>query len=103
MMEVERKEDDITVLISGTPAGITDAGDDYIRAECDLADLASEPAQPFPAGLLLDIHSENGFGTYLLHDLELSGAPGGVGMAFRCHKPNKDGEGQFGLAKVLAA
>jgi hypothetical protein len=103
VIEVQREEDDASVLISGKEAGVLDAGDDYVLAECDLADLAGEVAQPFPEGLTLEIHSEDGFGTYLFHELDLTGDANGVELAFCCHTPNKYWEGQYGLATFLAA
>jgi hypothetical protein len=103
MIEVQREADDVAVLISGKEIGVLDAGDDYVLAECDLADLANEASQPFPEGLTFEIHSEDGFGTYMFHELHLSGDTDGVELAFRCHTPNKYWEGQYGLATFLAA
>jgi hypothetical protein len=103
MIEVQRDADDVLVLISGREAEILDAGDDYVLAACDLVDLATEAAQPFPVGLSLEIHSENGFGTYFFHELHVTGGADGVELAFRCHTPNKYWAGQFGLATFLAA
>jgi Restriction endonuclease len=103
MIEVQRDTGEVSVLISGKEVEILDAGDDYVLAERDLAHLATEAAQPFPVGLSLEIHSEDGFGTYLFHELLLTGGTDGVELAFRCHTPNKYWEGQFGLATFLAA
>ena len=103
MIEVQRDSDDVSVLISGDEVEILDAGDDYVLAECDLADLAAEAAQPFPVGLSLEIHSEDGFRTYLFHELHLTRGTSGVELAFRCHAPNRYWEGPFGLATFLAA
>ncbi len=103
MIEIQRDKDEVSVLISGKRVVILDAGDDYVLAECDLADLGAEAAQPFPVGLSLQIHSEDGFGTYLFHELYLSWGSDGVELAFCCHTPNKYWEGQFGLATFLAA
>ena len=61
----------------------------------------SSPA--IPEGLTLQVRSEDGFGTYLFHDLNMSAAVDGVDLAFRCHTPNKYWEGQYGLATFLAA
>lgn len=103
MIEVQRDSDIVTVWISGKEAEVLDADGDYVRAECDLEDLANEPAQFFPDGLALEIHSDDGFGTYIFHELELSGRLDVIVMAFRCHTPNKYWEGRFGLATFLAA
>jgi hypothetical protein len=103
MLEVQRESDHVAVLISGKEVEVLDAGDDYVRAECDFGDLENEVAQPFPDGLTLELHSEDGFGTYIFHELSLSGDADGVELAFRCHTPNKFWEGQYGLATFLAA
>ena len=68
MIEVDREPDDVAVLISGKEVGVEDAGDSYVLAGCDLADLENEAAQPFPQGLTLQVRSEDGFGTYLFKD-----------------------------------
>ncbi len=91
------------VLISGKEFEITDSGNDFILVECDLADLANEAAQSFQEGLLIEIRSEKGFGTYLFHELELTGDTHGMAMTFRSHTPNKYWEGKFGLATFLSA
>lgn len=103
MIEVQRDSDDVLVQISGKEVDILDVGNDYILAECNLANLANEMAQPFPKGLILQVRSQDGFGTYLFHELELSADADGVELAFRCHTPNKYWEGQYGLATFLAA
>lgn len=103
MIEVKGDGEDLAVLVSGKAIEIIDADEDHISAECKLADLSSEQAQPFPNGLDLQIQSENGFGTYFFHEAHLSEAPGGVSVSFHCHTPNKYWEGQYGLATYLAA
>lgn len=103
MIEVHREVDDVTVLISGKEVDVEDAGEDYVLAECDLADLVDEAVQPFPDELTLQIQSEDGFGTFFFHELELSAVAEGVELAFRCHTPNKYWEGQYGLATFIAA
>ena len=103
MIEVNRDNDDLAVFIGGEELDILDAGDDFILAECDLADLANEASQALPDDLTLQIHSEDGFGTYFFHELELSAGQNGTTLSFKCHTPNKHWEGQFGLATFLAA
>lgn len=103
MIEVQRESDDLLVLISGNEVEVLDAGDDYVFAECNLADLANEVAQTFPEGLTLQVKSQDGFGTYFFRDLELSADTDGVELAYRCHTPNKYWEGQYGLATFIAA
>ncbi|MEK6407665.1 MAG: hypothetical protein AABN34_11935 [Acidobacteriota bacterium] len=96
-------EEDVRVEIAGHEADILDAGDDYVRAECALNDLAAETVGDFPQLLQLQIQSEDGFGTYFFHELVLSHAPEGVALEFQCHTPNKYWEGRFGLATFLTA
>ncbi len=103
MIEVKSDDDDVTVLISGKELQIMNDAGDYIFAACELSDLASEASQTLPDGLVLQIRSEDGFGTYFFDELELSGSPGEVVMTFRCNMPNKLWEGHFGLATFLAA
>lgn len=103
MIEVYRDDDEVAVAIGGKQIGILDAGDDYILAECDLADLANEAAQALPDDLTIQIHSQDGFGTYMFHELDLAADQNGLALSFRCHTPNKYWEGQFGLAAFLAA
>lgn len=103
MIEVHRENKNESVLIGGKDAEILDAGDDCILAQCDLADLADESAQSLPGDLTIQIHSEDGFGTFLFHELGLSADEKGLALSFRCHTPNKYWEGQFGLATFLAS
>ena len=95
MIEVREEDGNLTVLVGSEEAEVLDAGENYILAECSLSDLVNERSEAFPRGLRLEIHSENGFGTYFFYELHLSGAPSGVVLAFRCHTPNKYWEGQF--------
>lgn len=103
MIEVKRDNDDVAVTIGGADAEILDAGDDYILAQCVLEDLKNEASQTLPKELTVQIHSEDGFGTFFFHELELSADDNGTSLSFRCHTPNKYWEGQFGLATFLAA
>lgn len=103
MIEVRGENDDLAVLISNKEVEILDVGEDYILAQCSLSDLASEQSQLLPKGLALEIQSEDGFGTFFFHEVELSEAREGMAMAFRCHTPNKYWEGKFGLATFITA
>jgi hypothetical protein len=103
MIEVRGDNDALAVVISGKEVEILDGGEDYVLAQCSLSDLAYEQAQPLPEGLALEIHSEDGFGTFFFHDVELSGSGDCMTMAFRCHTPNKYWEGKFGLATFITA
>jgi hypothetical protein len=103
MIEVRGKGNEMAVAISSKEVEILDADEDHISAECSLSDLEGEHAQPLPAGLDLQIQSEDGFGTYFFHEAHLSEAPDGIALSFQCHTPNKYWEGQFGLATYLTA
>ncbi len=103
MIEAKREDDEVSVSISGKHIDVLDAGDDYILAECSLADLAGEQAHPLPAGLQLEIHCEDGFGTFFFHELLVSQHADGVALEFRCHTSNKYWEGRYGLATFIAA
>lgn len=103
MIELRRNAADIAVLVGGMDVEVLDTGDDYVRAQCDLADLGAEPAQALPDGLSIEVHSDDGFGTYLFHEVELRNDEGNTAAAFLCHTPNKYWEGHFGLAAFLSA
>ena len=97
MIEVRGENDDLAVLISNKEVEILDAGEGHVLARCSLSDLAHEQPQPLPKGLALEVHSEDGFGTFFFHEIELSETPDGMNMAFRCHTPNKYGRANSGL------
>jgi hypothetical protein len=83
---------DSFVEIGGKEVEILDCWDESTLAQCDLSDLAGESG-PFPEGLQLEVHSEDGFGTYFFHELLLSYHLAGAALDFRCHTPNKYWEG----------
>src|SRR5436853_3779389 len=75
MIEVQNP---ISVTVSGHRVSILASGDDSVVAECNLEDLIDEAVQPFPDLLTLEIRSQDGFGTYLFHELELTSKANGV-------------------------
>lgn len=103
MIELKREGDEIEVLVSGKAIEIHDAGDDYILAACSLDDLANEQAHVLPSGLQIEVHSDDGFGTFFFHELQISLHADGVALEFRCHTPNKYWEGRYGLATLITA
>lgn len=103
MFQLLWQDNEPTVSVAGKELDILDAGEGFVLAECGIDDVAGVVVQPMPAGLAVQMHSEDGFGTFLFHELDVSPDPGGVVLAFRCHTPNKHWEGQFGLAAFLAA
>ena len=103
MIEIQRENDDIDVLIAGQAVEILDAGDDYALAEASLEDLADETAGDFPDGLTVQIHSSDGFGTFFFHELEILAVDGKTAIDFVCRTPNKYWEGHYGLAAFIQA
>lgn len=55
----------------------------------------------FPDNLTIETSSENGFGTYLFHDLEICKYEGKLVLGFICRQPNKYWEGKYGLSTFL--
>ena len=104
MIEVNRDDDDVVVLVGGKPIEILDADDpDYVRAGCNLEDLEAELTTGFSHDLMLEIHNEDGFGTYLFHEASITADADRVAIQFNCHEPNKLWEGRYGLAAMLGA
>lgn len=95
-------DDEVNVLISGKEIEILDASDDFVLAECSLADLEGIAVQSFPEKLQIEVRSENGFGTFFFHELHISKDSDGIALDFQCHTPNKYWEGRFGLATFIA-
>ncbi len=56
----------------------------------------------FPKKLMIEIHSETGFDTYLFHELHLAKTDKGIKLTFYCLQPNKYWEGVWGLSTFLA-
>lgn len=55
----------------------------------------------YPENLDIETTSEDGFGTYLFHDLEICKYKGNVVIGFICRQPNKYWEGKYGLSTLL--
>jgi len=53
--------------------------------------------------LTIETNSEDGFGTYLFHDLQICKEDGKVFVDFICRQPNKYWEGKYGLSTLLVA
>jgi len=101
MIEILRELDDVAVLISGIETEILDAGEDFVLAEASLEELGGETAGNFPSDLTIQIHSEDGFGTYFFHELEILAVGGKTAIDFVCRTPNKYWEGHYGLAAFI--
>jgi hypothetical protein len=98
------EDDDTWVGIGNTTLEVLDVSDDYVMAECDVAALSNATFQDFPKQLMLQIHSPDGFGTFLFHEAVVSSASDGkLAIEYICHHPNKYWEGIWGLATLLAA
>ncbi len=101
MLEIVNHEDEIDVLVDGKSLAVLDAADGYVLAECDLADLDGQAASKWPDELVLRIHSENGFGTFFFHELNVVASGDTVALDFICHTPNKYWEGHYGLTAFM--
>ncbi len=103
---IERKTDDEgnkVILIGGDEIDLLDYYDGHAVVELDIDALTDETTAGFPHDLLIQIHSERGFGTYLFHELHISKVKAGVALDFICHQPNKYWDGRWGLATFLDA
>jgi hypothetical protein len=98
-----RNDGDVAVLVNGREIEVQDADDHSVWAECDIHELGEETGVGFPAGVTINIHSEDGFGTFLFHEVNLSEDGNQLSLSFVCHHPNKYWEGRFGLATLLDA
>jgi hypothetical protein len=74
-----------------------------VIAECDQSALATASLDDFPDALVLQVHSEDGFGTFLFHEVSVYTDSGQVIGEYICHQPNKYWEGRWGLATFLNA
>lgn len=104
MLEVKMKDNEpIAVLANGKELEILDYSHDYILAESNLTELKDIITSKFPDKLIVEVHSPDGFGTYLFHELQISKNGHGISLEFICHTPNKYWEGRWGLATFLDA
>src|SRR6516162_2380311 len=103
-----------TVVESNSEEAIARLGDICLEVEdvddsgrvivaCDQSTLATASLDDFPDALVLQVHSENGFGTFLFHEAEVYSDNGKVIAEYICHQPNKYWEGRWGLATYLNA
>ncbi len=103
MPKIVQEDNELDVYIGGKSIDVLDASEDYVLAECQLADLCGECAVEWPKELILKIHSEDGFGTYFFHELDIVATDDSVALDFICHTPNKYWEGHYGLAAFIHA
>jgi hypothetical protein len=97
--------DNLSVSLGAAALDIEDVLDDgSVVVECDVGLLGTATFVDFPPGLVLRIHSPDGFGTFLFHEAEIFRNDSGVLIGeFTCHHPNKYWDGTWGLAKLLGA
>jgi len=78
--------------------------EDCILLQVDLKEIQdlNFTVEDFPENLLIEVHSEDGFSTYLFHELEITKDEGFVKLIFKCLLPNKYWEGKYGLSTLLA-
>ena len=103
MIHIDREDDELVVLIGDKPIDLLDATDDCVLAECELAELDGEHATAWPHDLVIQIRSQDGFGSYFFHELHIVAHDGSVALDFVCHTPNKYWEGHYGLAAFIQA
>jgi hypothetical protein len=92
-------------LLGKSQLEVIDVADDgQTIAECDQTALAAASFEGFPAALTLQVHSTDGFGTFLFHEAEIyRNDSGELIVEHICHQPNKYWEGTWGLATFLGA
>ncbi len=103
MIQIARDDGEIAVLIGDNRIDLLDATADYVLAECELAELDGERASAWPQELVLQIHSQDGFGSYFFHELHIVTHDDSVALDFVCHTPNKYWEGHYGLSAFIQA
>jgi hypothetical protein len=97
-------EDNAWVLIGDTAIEVLDTSADQVMATCEPSALCNATFQDFPKQLTLQIHSSDGFGTFLFYEAAVSSASDGtLSIEYIGHHPNKYWEGTWGLATLLAA
>ena len=76
----------------------------HVTAECDHVALSEASFDAFPESFSVRVHSSDGFGTFLFHEVEILKEDGGKIVAnYICHQPNKYWEGTWGLSTFLVA
>jgi hypothetical protein len=60
-----------------------------VFAECDQSALATASLDYFPDALVLQVHSEDGFGTFLFYEAEVYTDRGRLIGEYICHPSNK--------------
>jgi hypothetical protein len=103
--KIDTSDEDPILLLGEAQLEVIDIGDDgRTTAECDQAALATASLEGFPAALTLQVHSSDGFGTFLFDEAEIYRNDSGELIAEHiCHQPNKYWEGTWGLATFLGA
>jgi hypothetical protein len=102
---VRNIEEDPVALIGDAELDIVDVTDEgRVIAECDQEAMVAASLDDFPPSLVVRVHSSDGFGTFLFHEVEIYSANDTEVMCeYICHQPNKYWEGTWGLATFLDA
>lgn len=103
MIELREDGDEVSVFVGGWEVDIQDAESETVFAQCSFEQLSGETSANFPAGLILEVFDENGFGTYLFHEANLIGKEGRLLLHFVCNESNEFWEGKYGLGASLSA
>ena len=100
---LDKSDEDPAVLLGGTALEVADIDEDgLVIAECDYIALALASLDAFPDALCLKVHSSDGFGTFLFHEVEIyKGKNDELIADYMCIQPNKYWEGKWGLATFL--
>jgi hypothetical protein len=101
---VRWSDDEVHVALGDSTLDVEDIVGKMVVVQCDPSALDRATFAAFPPDLQLRIHSPDGFGTYLFHEVEVyRGDQGHLVSCHICHQPNKYWEGRWGLATFLRA
>lgn len=105
MIVLEYKKNIPSVKIDGKIVEILNYDEDYVYCHIDITDIKNEFISPslLPNKLILEIYSENGFNTYMFHQLVISKIGKNLCFEFASNIYNKFWEGRYGLSTYLKA
>jgi len=97
-------EEDPVVLLGPLELELVDATEAGLLVACSLAALAEASVESLPQGVVLQVDSADGFGTYLFREALVGrDASGALFIEYQCSQPNKYWEGRWGLGTLLDA
>jgi len=92
-----------TLLLGNVEIDIEDVDENNIFAYCEQHSLNTACLDDFPSRLRLRVHSQDGFGTFLFHEVSIYREDAHLLAEYICHQPNKYWNGTWGLATYLEA